>query len=164
MPVTHSAVMATYKDSEPLVVRQCNTQAFSRLFGAVARSCALEDAELEALSKMFSAKANFPAPLVSAWPELAVTFWMFPPSDEAWYATHRFLLKTLRPRVQPALRRTLRSTASRQKSRHCASRQEKTKQQRRVWKPLQINWRSCGKKHVQRRRILALRFAESRTA
>lgn len=101
MSGTPEPVMATYKDSreEPVLVRQCNTQTYSRLFAAVTRLCAIEDAKLEALSKLFVCSSRHPAPLMSAWPELALTFWAFPPSDDAWSAIQRFLLKTLKPRV-----------------------------------------------------------------
>lgn len=84
--------------SPAVIVRQCNSYTYTRLFSAIARTCAIGDEQLETLSSMFVASASPPA-LVSAWPETALTFWAFPPSDEAWHALQRFLLKTLRPRV-----------------------------------------------------------------
>lgn len=84
------------------VVRQCNQDAFTRLFGNLARTCAIEDAQLEELSNMFVANSTLKKPIMSSWPETAMTIWVFPQTEHAWNAIQRFLLKTLRPRVYEA--------------------------------------------------------------
>jgi hypothetical protein len=101
---TISAAMAALKDQQvlaPAIMRQCPPQVSNRLFDVLAKSCSIEDAKLQELSRMFShcVQHPHPGPILSAWSETALTFWVFPPSDETWNAMHLFMLKTLRPRV-----------------------------------------------------------------
>ena len=82
------------------VVKQCTPQVFSRHFARVAQYCALDEGAQKDILKLFTPTRA--VPLSSAWPEIGVTFWAIPSSEEAWNAICRLLLKTLRPRIYQA--------------------------------------------------------------
>jgi hypothetical protein len=82
------------------VVKQCTPQVFSRHFARLAQYCALDDSAQKEILRLFHPTAA--VPLHCAWPEISVTFWAIPSSEEAWNAIVRLLLKTLRPRIYQA--------------------------------------------------------------
>ena len=87
----------------PAIARVCTQQVFDRLFKALINACAIPEENEKQIHAMFSScTTRNGSPLVSSCPEAALTFWAFPPSDDAWYATQRFLLKILRPRIYQA--------------------------------------------------------------
>jgi hypothetical protein len=89
-------------EPELAVVKQLPHHVFNRLFASMAKCCSIPDSNLQQLSRMFSPcthKHAFQGPTYFTWPETALTFWAIPPSDDAWHATQRFMLKTLKPRV-----------------------------------------------------------------
>jgi hypothetical protein len=61
------------------------------------QTCKINEPEMLVLYELFKS----PAQSVKApyWTEVSMTFWAFPPSEEAWKATLKLLLTTLQPRV-----------------------------------------------------------------
>lgn len=81
----------------PGVHKQCAPVLFSRMFHRMVQTCKINEPEMQILYELFQS----PAQSVKApyWSEVSMTFWAFPPSEEAWKATLKLLLTTLQPRV-----------------------------------------------------------------
>ena len=79
------------------VVKQCTPDVLEKLYKRVARACKLSELQQKSLLGLFGSSSELLS--MTAWPEIGVTLWAFPPSQDAWAAMTKLLIKTLRPRV-----------------------------------------------------------------
>lgn len=70
---------------------------FTKLFHRMIQACNVKEAAMQRLHALFTPHPHvMDRPVI---PEVALTLWAFPPSPEAWSATLKLLVHTLRPRV-----------------------------------------------------------------
>lgn len=93
----HLSMASPREKIRPAIFRQCSPKAFTKLFHAMVQTCKIPESQMLQLHGLFSQSLKpVHAP---CWNELVVTFWAFPPSEEAWSVTLDLLIKTLRPRL-----------------------------------------------------------------
>jgi hypothetical protein len=81
----------------PGVRRRCKQAVFTKLFHRMIQTCKVKEAAMKRLHALFTPHPHIMAGPVL--PEVALTLWAFPPSPDAWSATVKLLVQTLRPRV-----------------------------------------------------------------
>jgi len=81
----------------PAIFKQCSPNAFTKLFHAMVQTCKIQEPQMLQLHKLF--RKSLKRVHAPCWNELVVTFWAFPPSEEAWSVTIDLLTKTLGPRL-----------------------------------------------------------------
>jgi len=81
----------------PGVRRRCSPAMFTKLFHRVVQTCNVKEEAMQRLYALFS--PHPPTASCPVLPEVSLTLWAFTPSLDAWNATLKLLLHTLRPRV-----------------------------------------------------------------
>jgi hypothetical protein len=81
----------------PGVRQRCKPATFTKLFHRMIQTCNVKEAAMKRLHALYTPHQHImDGPVL---PEVALTLWAFPPSPDAWSATVKLLVQTLRPRV-----------------------------------------------------------------
>ena len=86
-----------HESTTPGVRQRCKPATFTKLFHRMIQTCNVKEAAMKRLHALYTPHPHImDGPVL---PEVALTLWAFPPSPDAWSATVKLLVQTLRPRV-----------------------------------------------------------------